>query len=269
MRGLVYRMGGLGDSIFIYPILEILTKRGYEMFVWGKTDYFQFAEIAKYCKKASFYKPSWDSDFSIIFSRNRDIFQNKNTVFVSPIPEERVWIVDYYLKSLGLEGNDFSKKLQLSFNADKDYELCIIHPGSGSWKKNPEIDFFLKLENKLNKRGLRVRYLLGPAERKIFNILKNAIYFEDLKEVAKILLSASLYIGVDSGLSHLSSYLGVNSIVIFGPSDPVIWRPIGESVSIIRYENCSPCFPNLCQDRKCLSTDFLISEVLNLIDKIF
>jgi len=257
-------MGGLGDSILVYPVLEILTKKGYEVTVWGNPEYFRLAEHAGFCRKTTFYEPKEEFALKIIFSRNREILNSDNSIYINPVPEEKKWIVDYYLEKLGVQNEGFSRTLPVEFSAKKRKNFCIVHPGSGSKKKNPDLIFFFKLEKILKDRGFDILYLLGPAEAELKKTFKNSVYLENPLEIAKILLEASLYIGADSGVSHLSSYLGIKSIIIFGPTDPAVWHPIGESFKIIRYQSCPPCFPDACKERKCLDTEFLINEIKSL-----
>ncbi|MCX7724578.1 MAG: glycosyltransferase family 9 protein [Thermodesulfovibrio sp.] len=272
MKALVYRMAGLGDSLLVYPVLEILKRKGYEVTVWGNTEYFRLAEILGFCTKSVFYEPKEDYDLKIIFSKDTEILKSfkKNSIYINPIPKEKIWIVDYYLRKLGFENERFSKTLPLPFSEIKDSSLCIVHPGSGSKKKNPDLVFFFKLEEILKDAGFNVFYLIGPAERELINIFKNSVYLENPVEIAKFLLKANLYIGFDSGVSHLSSYLGVHSVIVFGPTEPKVWHPIGESFHIIRYEKCPPCFPEVCEERKCLDPDFLIDriKILQICQKV-
>ncbi len=46
-----------------------------------------------------------------------------------------------------------------------------------------------------------------------------------LSEVKALLAGASLFIGNDSGPAHMAAAFGVPEVVIFGASDPAIWRP--------------------------------------------
>ena len=254
----------------------MLTKQGYDVIVWGNPEYFKLAEIAGFCSKTTFYEPKKDFDLKIIFSKNREIFSGfisqssspAQTVFIDPIPKGRIWAVDYYLKILGMETDGFSKTLNLKFNVKKCPGLCIIHPGSGSTKKNPESAFFIELKNALNKAGWEVLYIAGPVEKELIKNYQNSVYVENTVDLAKNLLQASLYIGLDSGVSHLSSYLGIPSIVIFGPTDPEVWHPVGENLIIIRYANCPPCFPTVCQEKLCLHQNFLMEKILSELKKL-
>ncbi len=249
-------MGGLGDSLLTYPVLEVLSRKGYEITIWGYPAYFELAKALGFCHKTAIYEPDGNFDIEIIFSGNRELFsKRKKAIFVNPIPHERVWVVDYYLKKLNLEKENYSKRLYTGILVKKVPDLCVIHPGSGSKKKNPHQNFFLLLEEFLKKQGYKTVFLLGPAEKERRILFKNHIYLEEP-------LKSSLYIGLDSGVSHLASYLGLPSLVIFGPSDPFIWHPIGEHVQIIRTDDCVPCFPEkVCEKRFCLDTEFLIKAV--------
>ena len=49
-----------------------------------------------------------------------------------------------------------------------------------------------------------------------------------------VLDEAILFIGHDSGISHLAAMMGAPTISLFKASDPVQWRPLGPSVRVIR-----------------------------------
>ncbi|WP_297209581.1 MULTISPECIES: glycosyltransferase family 9 protein [Thermodesulfovibrio] len=268
MKVLIYRIGGLGDSILTFPVIEILNKKGYDITVWGNPEYFILCRMAGFCNKVTFYEPKEKFDFAIVFSKNRAISGfSENSIYVKPIPEEEEWVVKWYLKKLNLSEEPFSNKLNLGLKVEKKSNLCIIHPGSGSIKKAPEKTFFIELANLIRKKGFEILFLVGPAERKTWQEGKDIFYSDNIIEVAETLLKASLYIGVDSGISHLSSYLGVPSIVIFGPTNPKVWHPIGVKTHLIRESSCPPCFPNTCENRKCLDKNFLIEQVINILEK--
>jgi len=78
----------------------------------------------------------------------------------------------------------------------------------------------------------------------------------DLALVAAVISMAHLHIGNDSGISHLAGLLASRSIVIFGPSDSLLWKPVGEKVCVVRSEEeCSPCNDECsrrCPERKCM-----------------
>jgi len=66
---------------------------------------------------------------------------------------------------------------------------------------------------------------------------------DDLIQLVQLYQTAGGYIGNDSGASHLAAFLGLPTLVIFGPADPVRWKPKGSCVEIVRPSLlCLPCF---------------------------
>jgi ADP-heptose:LPS heptosyltransferase len=65
-----------------------------------------------------------------------------------------------------------------------------------------------------------------------------------------------LYIGNDSGITHMAAALDIPTLAIFGPTDPVLWSPRGKNVVVVRKETeCSPCPQEKflrCQKAECL-----------------
>jgi ADP-heptose:LPS heptosyltransferase len=56
----------------------------------------------------------------------------------------------------------------------------------------------------------------------------------ELPLLAAILSQCHLFIGNDSGITHLAAALGVPTIALFGPTDPYVWGPRGKKVFIAR-----------------------------------
>jgi heptosyltransferase-3 len=95
-------------------------------------------------------------------------------------------------------------------------EFTIVHPYSSSPKKNWPIENFQEVASKLN----RVEWC-EPGR------------IDDLYELACWISTARLYIGNDSGISHLAAAVGTPVIAIFVSTDPRIWAPRGDRVSVL------------------------------------
>lgn len=54
-----------------------------------------------------------------------------------------------------------------------------------------------------------------------------------LTHLAGVLQRASLYLGNDSGVTHLAAGLGVPTVAVFGPTDAALWRPRGPHVRVL------------------------------------
>jgi ADP-heptose:LPS heptosyltransferase len=72
-----------------------------------------------------------------------------------------------------------------------------------------------------------------------------------IERLPALLSKASLYIGNDTGPTHIAAKLGVPTICIFsGAADYHVWQPLGANVRTIRVPiGCSPC--NLDRQEEC------------------
>ena len=57
-----------------------------------------------------------------------------------------------------------------------------------------------------------------------------------LSTLAGLSRLAAAFVGNDSGVSHLAAAAGAPGVVIFGPTDPDRWRPLGQ-VRVVRAAN--------------------------------
>jgi ADP-heptose:LPS heptosyltransferase len=137
----------------------------------------------------------------------------------------------------------------------------LLHPGSGSPRKRWPLSGFLTVADRLAAWGMRAEFVTGPAEGDLAARLRTGGHaLHELQEPVALLerlASAGAWIGNDSGASHLAAWAGLPSVVIFGPSDPVRWRPMGEAVEIVRpVLECTPCFET--EPANCASGDCLV-----------
>ncbi len=130
--------------------------------------------------------------------------------------------------------------------------LIVIFPGSGSPAKNWPADKFAALasmlakgsgilrsaDSALNDKGADQNderhscvVVLGPAETALEPSFRAAglpvLTQLDLPTVAAVARLASAFVGVDSGVSHLAAAAGASGVVLFGPTEPARWRPLG------------------------------------------
>lgn len=96
----------------------------------------------------------------------------------------------------------------------------------------------------------------------------------DTGQLLGVLARASLFIGQDSGPTHLSAALGRPTVAIFGPTDPQLTGPLGKSSAVV-YKNlpCSPCHEQAaeCPDRKCLLSiepEEVAEQALSLMEHV-
>jgi len=105
-------------------------------------------------------------------------------------------------------------------------EFAAIHPFAGSPKKRWPLERFRELAGRLAPR-IKVEWCAGPDDE-----LPGALRFDDLYELARWLASARVYIGNDSGPTHLAAAVGTPVVALFGPSDPAVWAPRGARATV-------------------------------------
>jgi ADP-heptose:LPS heptosyltransferase len=139
-------------------------------------------------------------------------------------------------------------------------KTVLIHPGAGSPRKRWPLSNFREVALQLAALRLSPEFVIGPAEQDLLpELARRAAVIHrphDGVELAALLRSAAAYIGNDSGVSHLAAWTGLPSVVIFGPTDPVRWRPRGSSVEIVPPPlDCRPCFETAAEN--CAAADCL------------
>jgi heptosyltransferase-3 len=125
---------------------------------------------------------------------------------------------------------------------DPSGPLVVMHPGSGGKAKCWHVDNFLAVAKEIDAQDTQVVFLLGPAEQERLDrttkahLRRRGRVLTDLglDEVMAVLTRASAFVGNDSGISHLAGALGTRTVVVFGPTDPEAYRPVGPKVAIIQ-----------------------------------
>jgi hypothetical protein len=112
--------------------------------------------------------------------------------------------------------------------------VLAIHPGAGSRAKRWDVAGFVQVAQWWRAAGGAVLAIAGPAEGDEAPVL-GAPEVRDwaLPDLAAVLSRAALFLGNDSGVSHLAGAVGVPSVVLFGPTDADRWRPLGASVVVL------------------------------------
>ncbi len=164
-------------------------------------------------------------------------------------PEQKGHVAAAYLHEIGAEAqtpqvtlnflpHDLESATRAVSGMAEPGKFIALFPGSGSPSKNWPVEKFIALANRVSEESSAV-FVLGPAESAIEPIL-SARSYPTLKNlplgiVAAIARMAAAFVGVDSGVSHLASAAGTPGVVLFGPTDPERWRPLGR-VKVIRRE---------------------------------
>jgi heptosyltransferase-2 len=124
--------------------------------------------------------------------------------------------------------------------------FLALHMGSGGPAKNWPSDRFTSLARVLS--GGRWLLVEGPAEDAFpLDPAADETCFRaqqlPLRVLAAVLRQARLFVGNDSGVTHLAAAAGAPTLALFGPTDPALWSPVGRRVAVVR--SPTPSMPDL------------------------
>lgn len=166
-------------------------------------------------------------------------------------------------------GRNFLETLRVSH----DQPLVLVHPGSGSNHKCLAPNRMALLIEQLCLVGMCPLVLQGPADRdtvgQTLQLVSRSPFVLrdlDLSQVVGVLAQVTLYIGHDSGVTHLAALLGVRTIALFGPTDPQRWAPHGRHVTILRGLSCHCELwerVKRCEEKPCLQVS--MEEILTTL----
>ncbi|HSH40446.1 MAG TPA: glycosyltransferase family 9 protein [Chthoniobacterales bacterium] len=126
-----------------------------------------------------------------------------------------------------------------AFLSGGDPKLIAVHPGSGSPAKNWPIERWLELLQSFAVERLLV--IAGEADDKQLVALEATMRMQNIRvatnlplpQLAAVIESCGLFIGHDSGISHIAAAVGTRCVLLFGPTDPDVWAPAGGNVDVI------------------------------------
>lgn len=282
MKILLIRAGALGDTLMLMPSINSL-RAGNEIAVAGRRpaiDYIQpYVDRCIDIESSGWHRlfmrdpggpldlslPSPEHVVAFLNDPQGDVLRNLKAYFpnsavslfpVFPPEGDERHIALYMAQAIQEAGlpinasNVFENSFQnplLAIEGSSSGETgpVVIHPGSGSLRKNYPPLFWFQLIRELKKMVLddskKVIMLFGPAEEGIVNLFKDELSERDVEfkvlpekeELLSIIGKASVYIGHDSGITHLAAMLGRPVIAVFKDSSVGRWRPLGPNVRII------------------------------------
>ena len=224
---------------------------------------------------------SWLGRGSKTYQKNLASLAKKISIFQEPFPpgpgsEHITKILAKPVMDAGIEIQNFLPQLCIPTPdslARPDPRVCpiLVHPGSGSLKKALPLPKLFQLLEMLAEifPDQKLAIISGEVEKRmIFEFVK--VCPEKLKpkvqlipdlpllRLAELLSRAELYLGMDSGPTHLAAALGVKTIAVFGPTDPKVWAPLQKNVKVIASNYaCAPCADEKrreCEEPKCMET---------------
>ena len=248
MRRLVIRPGAIGDFILSLPALESLAADHLE--IWASDRNLRLVRFARRTRSIAstgldllgITEPppglldtlrSFDSIVSW-YGAGRPEFRelvaslNLPFTFLRALPPNgsALHATDFYLEQVGGAPGAVPR---IRYEVPRE-NFAVIHPFSGSPRKNWPLEKFRSLAQRLEK-VMPVHWCAGIEDPP----LPEAVPIDDLSDLARWLARARLYIGNDSGITHLAAAVGTPVLALFGPTDPALWGPRGCNVRIARW----------------------------------
>jgi heptosyltransferase-3 len=159
------------------------------------------------------------------------------------------------VEELGIEVVDLNERIFPSmrdrefareFLGNSSRPTIAIHPGSGSQQKNWPLEDWIALFSQ-GGRFANVKHMVvisGEADEAQTKRLeaewsgRNFCFAKSLPlpQLAAV-LEQSIFVGHDSGISHLAAAAGANCVLLFGPTDPKVWAPRNNNVQVLTAPN--------------------------------
>ena len=159
------------------------------------------------------------------------------------------------IEELGIKVVDLSERIFPS-TADREFareflgnpssQIVAIHPGSGSPQKNWPLTNWIALFSQGGHFADidRIVVISGEADEAQTKRLerewtdRNVCFAKSLPlPPLAAVLEEAIFVGHDSGISHLAAAAGANCILLFGPTDPDVWAPNNDNVRVLRAPN--------------------------------
>jgi len=261
----VVRAGALGDFILTLPAIDAIKFANPEspLYIIGPPRTADLARPDKVVDVGGADLVPTDATGVVREQLERAIPGRVHTWNPQPDPRRRRHVSQHLLepvRELGIAVPDPSPRLEVRAEDSSFAEsiwrrerwrwrkeaVVAVHPGSGGQRKCWPLERYRDLTRELTARGIRVLLLCGPADIDIARAFDQrlppgAVLAEprELWTLAGLLQRADLFIGNDSGPGHMAAAVGTPTISLFGPTDPVLWQPVGERCRVLRARNKS------------------------------
>jgi ADP-heptose:LPS heptosyltransferase len=247
---LVLRPGALGDTLLAVPALRALRRAGMPVTLAANAAAAQFLlSVGEVDRALAFDDPSVTWLFTgppreemVVAWMTESPRGLPAGAFLAPSrpPGMNRHCARYLLETLAPLGIDLAwDDHPLRVNAVASDEV-LVHPGSGSAAKNWPTEQFAAVIRALQ---CPVRLVVGEADASPVLRLEaclgqrlRRLEQPSLADLAERVAGGRAYLGNDSGVSHLAGLCGARTVVMFGPTDPGVWRPIGPNVTVFAFD---------------------------------
>jgi ADP-heptose:LPS heptosyltransferase len=234
LRTLLIRPGAIGDTILSFPALEHLACGYTEVWVRSEvTPLVGFADRVRAISETGLDMVEIEppiktmeelASFQNIYSwyganrsQFRDAVGSLPFHFFDALPGTgAIHAADFFAQQVGAAVPAIPR---IRVENPERHGSVIIHPFSGSAGKNWPYERFVELS-----RRIPVEWAARP----------DWVCFAKLDKLARWLAGARVFVGNDSGITHLAAAVGTPVVALFGPTDPATWAPRGQRIRVLR-----------------------------------
>ncbi len=184
--------------------------------------------------------------------------QNLTVLRCNPPEESGLHAIDFHLDQIAKRLGVGPADAQTSAASVDDSETTFIalQPFASSKSREWPLSYYLALESRIFDLA-PVKWIVDPCRLPLAIRPRGEIVAEsDLSVVAARLRQAAVYVGGDTGVSHLAAYMGTPVVALFASQNPQIWAPRGAGrTSVLQ------CTSGLVQD---IALDEVVSATRSL-----
>ncbi len=264
---LLSHRGALGDFLLTWPTLVSLRSRfnGHRFIALGKPDYLEMAREfglvdQVYDCESSLFLPLYEGrsmpeelagvEHALFWMAGSQEVEKLLKEKISgsvrihpPFPADDAHVMDHHLQALpffNLSLPAVGQDLHFPLGTRRE-GMALVHPGSGSAEKNYDPQFYAFLANELkNRRYPDTRIVLGPAEAHLKPVYEGKFTVEEpasCAELARLVGGSTLFIGNDSGVSHLAGLTGAITLALYKQPNWNQWGVRGRNVHYVEGAN--------------------------------
>ena len=264
-RVLVIRSGALGDTIVALPAVAALSRWAARVEVVGTAPYVDLAlgpglaarahSVDRAMFGALFHDGAEETELLDFLGRfDRVVAWSRMPLLAAklerigieltqstPLPPDGVHASDHLMQALeplGINGPAPLPSIHIGEGITGfPPKFVAIHPSSGSTSKNWAPEHFEALARLARTAGLDVVWIQGEADQSVVPSLARLVPGRlarelPLEELSGVLAASAVFIGNDSGVSHLAAAVGAPTVALFRATDPAQWAPRGPNVHI-------------------------------------
>jgi len=168
------------------------------------------------------------------------------------------------LKALDVPVRFTIPELEVPRHTVEETLMVYVHPGGFyPTQRWPRDNFVAVIQSIIKKHKAVVRVIACAHEKDLADYIvtqvnspsAEAVFPGTTAELVSVLAASDVVLCNNSGPLHIAAALGVPTVSTMGPTDPVLWQPVGEKNIVIRKDlTCSPCSKAVCSHHRCLAS---------------